>query len=335
MFTPSMRSVRTLGSRVVACSCMLLVASLATSQAAERTIKFAHLFSPEHSINKAALQFAKDVAELTDGRIEVTVHPSETLGTERQLAEGLSFGTIDLSPITANVIQGFEPSAGLTALPYVIRDFEHAFRVEDGPVGDEIERRILATLGARTIGHNTTGFRNVVTRDKPIRSLADFKGVKIRVPESPIMVSTFKALDANPTPIPWGELYTSLQTKVVDAAESAPSMLDSIKIFEVGKLLTRTNHMYTGQFLLINEKLWQSLSSADQEALSQAGKAYTDWQRQFVVQSADAVLEGLKKRGVQVFDIDTKPLQERVTPLYEEYGKTIGGMSLVDQALKS
>ena len=93
--------------------------------------------------------------------------------------------------------------------------------------------------------------------------------------------------------------------------------------------------MYTGQFLLINEKLWQSLSDDDRNALSEAGNAYTDWQRKFVVDSADAVLKGLKKRGVQVFEIDTGPLQERVAPLYEEYAKTIGGMSLVDQALKS
>ncbi len=335
MFTPSIRSVGRFGSWLVAGSCLVVVAGIATAQAAERTIRFAHLYSPEHSINKASLRFAKDVAKLTNGRIEVTVHPSETLGTERQMTEGLSFGTIDLSPITANVLQAFEPSAGLTALPYMIRDFDHAFRVEDGPVGKEIERRVLAKVKARTIGHNTTGFRNVVTRDIPIRSLADFKGLKIRVPESPIMVSTFKALNANPTPIPWGELYTSLQTKVVDAAESAPAILDSIKIFEVGKLLTRTNHMYTGQLLLINEKLWQSLSGADQKAVSQAGKAYTDWQRQFVVQSADSVLEGLKKKGVKVFQIDTRPLQEKVTPLYEEFGKTIGGMSLVNQALKS
>ena len=321
-------------------SCLLLGLALAvsgviaTSEAAERTIKYAHLFSPEHSINKAALRFAADVAKLTKGRIKVTVHPSETLGTERQLAEGLSLGTIDLSPITANVLQAFEPSAGITALPYLIRDFDHAFKVEDGPVGKEIERRVLAKIGARTIGYYSTGFRNLVTVKSPVRSLADFKGLKVRVPESPIMVATFKALGANPTPIPWGELYTSLQTNVVDAAEAPPAALDSIKVFEVVKFLTRTNHMYTGQFLLINEKLWQKLSADDQKAISQAAKASTDWQRQVAEKNQVKIVNDVEKRGIKVFPIDTKPLQKMVTPLYKDFGKSIGGMELIEQVLK-
>lgn len=330
----SSRHLHRAGSWLAAGVAAILIGGVASGEAAERTIKFASLYSPEHSIHKAATRFAADVAKLTNGRIEVTIHPSETLGTERQMTEGLSFGTIDISPITSNVLQAFEPSAGLSALPYLIRDFDHAFRVEDGPVGKEIERRILAKIGARTIGRNVTGFRYLVTRDRPVESLADFKGLRVRVPESPIMVATFKALGANPTPIPWGELYTSLQTKVVDAAESPPAMLDSIKIFEVGKLLTATNHMYTGQHLLINEKLWQSLSAADRTAISQAAKSYTDWQRQAAVRDQTETVEKLKARGVKVFQIDTKPLQEKVRPLYEEFGKTIGGMDLIEQTLK-
>jgi len=281
------------------------------------------------------LLLAKIVDEKTGGRIEIRVFPSEQLGTERQYMEGIKFGSIEMGSVTGNILEAFDPIAALLLLPYIVRDFEHGFRVEDGPVGTEMKTRILKNTGLRTLGFNTTGIRSVLARDKQIRSIEDFKGLKIRVPESPIMVSTFKHIGANPTPIPWGEVYTAVQTKVVDACESPPPILYDVRLFEVAKFLTLTNHIYTNQFILINEKVWQSLSKQDRDAITAGMKANQELQRKLSVAAHTEILERVKREGVSVFPIDTKPLQEAVRPIYKERAKKIGGMALIDKVVET
>ncbi len=306
-----------------------------TAQAAEKTLRFAHIFSTDHSMHKAAEMVAEGIKKRTGGQVEIRVLPSAQLGNERQTMEGLMLGTIDMGNVTGNVLQGFEASAGLTALPYLIRDFDHAFKVEDGPIGKEVEKRILTKTGVRAIGYTTTGIRVIATPGKPIVSLADFKGLKIRVPESPVMVATFKALGANPTPIPWGELYTSLQTRVVDAGEAPPGALNDAKIFEIAKTMSLTNHVYTGQYMLISEKAFQRLNEKERAALLEAGRDATVWQRSVTVKEQTELTERLQKTaGVKVHPVDTAPMQKAVVPVYQDYAKTIGGMQLIDAVLK-
>lgn len=313
----------------------VLLATAASGHAADKTLRFAHIYSPEHSSHKAAVQLSDVVKQQTGGGVDVRVLPSGQLGQERQIMEGLMVGSIDIANVAGNVVQGFEAAAGLTSLPYLVRDFNHAFRIEDGEVGKEIEKRILAKTGVRVIGYNTTGFREVVSPGKPIVSLADFKGLKIRVPESPLMVATFKALGANPTPIPWGELYTALQTKVVDACESPPGALNDIKIFEIAKSMSLTNHVYTGTLVLMSEKAFQRLTEKERQAILDAGRQMTKSQREQAVKDQNATIESLQKNaGVKVHPVDTAPLQKAVTPVYQDYGKTIGGMTLIDSILK-
>jgi tripartite ATP-independent transporter DctP family solute receptor len=250
--------------------------------------------------------------------------------------EGLKFGSIEMGLVAGNIVEGFESIASLPSLPYLMRDFDHAFHVEDGPVGAEMKSRILKKTGVRLLGFNVSGFRSVLTRDKPIRTFQDFKGLRIRVPESPIVVSTFKHLGANPTPIPWGELYTSLQTKVVDACESPPQFLNDAKLFEVGKFLTLTNHIYTNMFILISERVWQSLSEQERIAITAGAKEEQNMQRKFSVDFQTTILERIKReQGVTVIPIDTKPMQKAVRPMYQEFAKKIGGMSLIEQVINT
>jgi tripartite ATP-independent transporter DctP family solute receptor len=305
------------------------------SHAADKNLRFAHIYSNEFSVHKAAEMIGEGVKKRTGGTVEIRVLSNAQLGNERQIMEGLMVGSVDMGNVTGNVLQGFEASAGLTALPYVIRDFDHAFSVEDGPTGKEVEKRILAKTGVRVIGYSTTGIRVIATQSKPIVTLADFKGLKIRVPESPVMVATFKALGANPTPMPWGELYMGLQTRVVDAGEAPPGALNDIKVFEVAKIMSLTNHIYTGQYMLMSEKAFQRLSEKERAAVLEAGREATTWQRVVAVKAQTEVTEMLQKTaGVKVYPVDTAPLQKAVAPVYQEYAKTIGGMALVDAVIK-
>jgi tripartite ATP-independent transporter DctP family solute receptor len=311
--------------------CCILPAPI---QAAEKTLRFGHILSATDPMQKAAERLGEVVAKETGGALEIRVYPNSQLGGERQIMEGLMLGTIDMGNVSVNVMQSFEPVSGITALPYLIRDFDHVFKVEDSTIGKDIDSRILAKTGVRVIGHTSTGFRVIATPVKPIQSLADFKGLKIRVPESPIMISTFKALGANPTPIPWGELYTSLQTKVVDAVESPPATLGDANIYEIAKAVSLTNHVYSGQFVLISEKVFQHLSEKQRQAILDGGRESTVWQRQEAVKQQAATLEQIQQRwNAKVYPVDTRPLQEAVKPVYQEFSKTIGNTTLIDQIL--
>lgn len=319
---------------LIGLAAILLVSSL-SNQAAARTLRLAHTFTQDNSVHIAAERLGEFVKKQTGGSLEIQVLGNSQLGNDRQIMEGLMLGTIDMANITNNIVQGFEPSAGLTALPYLIRDFDEAFKIEDGAIGKEVEKRILAKTGLRVVGYTATGFRVLVTRSKPVQSLADFKGLKIRVPESPIMVQTFKALGANPTPIPWGEVYTALQTKVVDACEAPPKPLSDSKIFEIGKAVSLTNHIYTGQFVLISEKVFQSLSAKEREAILEGGRQSTRWQREEAKKEQSSPIEEAEKNlGVKVYKVDSAPLQKAVAPVYEDYSKTIGGMTLINEIMK-
>jgi tripartite ATP-independent transporter DctP family solute receptor len=311
-----------------------LAAFSPTNQAADKNLRFAHIFSTEHSLHKAAVMIADGVKQRTGGTVEIRVLPNAQLGNERQTMEGLMVGTLEMGNVTGNVLQSWEASAGLTSLPYIVRNFEHAFKIEDSPTGKEVEKRILAKTAVRVIGYTTTGIRVVATQSKPIATLADFKGLKIRVPESPVMVATMRALGANPTPTPWGELYTALQTRVVDAGEAPPAALNDIKLFEIAKVLSLTNHVYTGQYMLISEKAFQRLSENQRAALLEAGREATTWQRNQTVKDQTAMIEQLQKAGVKIVPVDTAPLQKAVAPVYQDYAKTIGGMTLIDAVIK-
>ena len=309
--------------------------SLPGLAAETKVLRFGSIFTPEHSMTKAAQRLADVVKQQTGGSVEIRVLANAQLGTERQIMEGLMVGTVDMGNVTGNVLEGFEVSGGLTALPYLIRDFKHAFKVEDGEVGKDVEKRILAKTGVRVVGYTTTGFRVIATPAKPIQSLADFKGLKIRVPESPGMVATFKALGANPTPIPWGELYTALQTRVVEAGEAPPAALNDAKIFEVAKAMSLTNHVYTGQFVLINEKAFQRLTEKERQAILEGGRQSTQWQREQTIKDQTETIERLQKNaGVKVYPVDVVPLQKAVAPVYQDYAKQIGGMTLIDAIIK-
>jgi tripartite ATP-independent transporter DctP family solute receptor len=326
---PTRRSATVITAAIIA-----LALSLA-NQAAGKTLRLAHTFSEDNSTHVAAERMGEIVKEQTGGSLEIRVLGNSQLGSDRQIMEGLMLGTIDMANITNNIVQGYEPIAGLTALPYLIRNFDEAFRIEDGEIGKEIDQRILSKIGLRVVGYTATGFRVLVTRSKPVQSLADFKGLKIRVPESPIMVQTFKALGANPTPIPWGEVYTALQTNVVDACEAPPKPLSDSKIFEIGKAVSLTNHIYTGQFVLISEKVFQSLSEKERQAILEGGRQSTKWQReQAVKEQSEPIEQAQRNLGVSAYTVDTAPLQKGVAPVYQDYSKTIGGMTLIDAILK-
>jgi tripartite ATP-independent transporter DctP family solute receptor len=224
------------------------------------------------------------------------------------------------------------PTVGVVALPYILRDIEQIHKVWDAPVGKEVKENLLKK-GLRSLGTYDYSFRNTITRTKPIKVLADFKGVKIRVMENPTVIKTWTLLGSNPVPMPWNEVYSAMQTKVIDAMEAPPESMVSIKINEVGKYLTMTQHQYTGSHIIMGEKSWQKLTAEQQKVLQQAGIENEKFQREVALNQNKEFLEKLKGGGIEIFEIDKTALQKVVRPVYDDFTKSIGGGNLIDQIL--
>lgn len=302
---------------------------------AQRILKMGGIMNPSHHINLSGMKFAEIVKEKTKGQIDIRVFPSGQLGNEREQIESMQMGSLELGNFGSNVAQSFVPLAGLTSVPYIIRDIDHGDKVHDGPIGQKIREAVLQKIGLRILYFVTYGVRNVLTANKPILKLEDFKGLKIRVPTSPAFVESFKLLGANPTPIPAAEYYTAFQTGIVDAVEGTPDVLQDFRLFEIGKHYTLTRHIYTDGFVLIRNKIWQELSGDNRKALEEASREADLYQRKLVRNAEQEAFELIKKQGVKIYKIDTAPLVEAVKPYYNKTADAVGGMSLIQAVLNT
>ena len=224
-------------------------------------LKLAHADSTDISVSRKhaqAVAFADLVNTRSGGRIAVKVYGGGALGGEREYVEAIKAGTVEAG-IASGVIANFFPSAMVTDIPFLFPSGEVAWKVMDGPFGDRLRAAFLKETGMRCLTFSEVGFRNFTNNVRPIRTPADMKGLKIRVQETPLYITLIKALGASPTPIAFTELYTSLQTKVVDGEENPiPTILMS-KFAEVQKYLTLDGHNYGVDWFVINEKFFRSL----------------------------------------------------------------------------
>ena len=238
----------------------LMAAPLAMAQKVFE-LKLAHADSTDISVSRKhaqAVAFADLVNTRSGGRIAVKVFGGGALGAEREYVEAIKVGTVEAG-IASGVIANFFPSAMVTDIPFLFPSGEIAWKVLDGPFGDRLRAAFLKETGMRCLTFAEVGFRNFTNNTRPIRTPADMKGLKIRVQETPLYITLIKALGASPTPIAFTELYTSLQTKVVDGEENPiPTILMS-KFAEVQKYLTLDGHNYGVDYFVINEKFYQGL----------------------------------------------------------------------------
>ena len=248
----------------------LMSVTPATVQAGPTVIKLAHVDPEDVFISKkgAAARAFKDIVEAeTSGSIKVQLFAAGQLGGERELIESTKLGTIQMSMVSGAIAGYFKPAMVLD-IPYLFSSAPVAWKVLDGPFGQELGDAILKKTGMRVLAYGETGFRNFTNSKRPIKSPADLKGLKIRVMETPLYVTMVKSLGAAPTPISWPEVYTSLQQGVVDGQENPVSVILQAKFSEVQKYLTLDGHTYGADFILINDRFYQKLS-ADQRGIIQ------------------------------------------------------------------
>ncbi|MCM3571011.1 TRAP transporter substrate-binding protein [Neobacillus mesonae] len=295
-------------------------------------IKFAHSAVEANSRHKAALMFKKLVEEKSKGEMTVEVFPNEVLGSEPQMVEAVSFN--DIQMVAASTFAQYEPKVDAFGLPFLFETNEQAWKAIDGPIGQKVFEPLLDD-NLRVLGHLENGFRNVTNNEKPINSAKDLKGMKIRTPEQPVLVSIFKALGANPTPMAFGELYMALQQGTVDGQENPVANIYASKFNEVQKYLSLTKHSYSPVTVAISDKFWQTLTKEQQDIIASSVKEVSKWHRETVVKEEAGQIKELESKGMKVnTPTDMESFREAVKPVYKEYEKTYG-KDLIDSLLNS
>ena len=230
-----------------------------------------HHLPTSHLVHITTENFARYVAEGTKGQVTVDIKPSSQMFNLRTSAEALQLGTLDMCWSDLGTLGNWQPQFGFVSLPFLFNDYDHVKRVMYGKVGEQVSADVKAGLGIEVLCLGASGFRVFLGR-KEIKSAADCRGIKLRVPEIPTWVEMARALGANPTPIPAGEIYTALQTGVVDAMEAPADFIVSSKLFEVGPMSTRTHHIFTEASMFASAKRMAALGAEQQAVIRDSAR---------------------------------------------------------------
>jgi tripartite ATP-independent transporter DctP family solute receptor len=240
-------------------------------RAQQINLVLSHHLPSSHLVHKTSESFAEKVLSASKGQIKIDIKPSSQLFNLRTAAEALQLGTLDLCWSDLGTLGNWKPELGFISMPFVFNDFNHVKKVIYGKLSQEVEADVRKSLNIDILSLGASGFR-VFLSTKPIKNLDDCKGLKLRVPEVPTWVEMAKAIGANPTPIPAAEMYTALQTGVVDAVENPPDYLFDTKLWEVGKHSTKTHHIFTEVSLMASSAKLNTLSGENRKIIVEAAK---------------------------------------------------------------
>ena len=302
----------------------LALAALALSCTAleARDFRSAEVHPKDYPTVAAVEYMGKLVRERTQGRLGVKVFPSGSLGTEKDNVEQLKIGGLDMMRINAGPLNSVVPETIATTLPFVFRSTEHMRKVLDGPIGDEILAAMEAQ-GLVGLAFYDSGSRSFYTAKKPIRTLTDMKGLKIRVQQSDIWVSMIEALGANPTPMPYGEVYTALKTGIVDAAENNWPSYESSRHFEAAKFYNLSEHSLSPEVLVFSKKIWDTLAREDQAIIRKAAKESVPYMRKLWDEREIKSRKIVEAAGIQTIAIANKQeFVDAMKPVYAKFAST-------------
>ena len=304
---------------------LILILTLIGCQSESRIkiIKLAHVLDPSHPVHKGMVYMAEKVAEKSDGKMRVDIYPSGQLGQERDLIELLQIGSLAMTKVSTAPLEAFVPEMKIFGIPYVFRDDDHRWKILNSDIG----KRLLLSgekFFLRGMCYYDAGSRSFYTKELPINSPANLKGLKIRVMKSLTSFAMVQSLGGSPTPIPWGELYTALQQGVVDGAENNPPSFYLSRHYEVCKYYSLDEHTAVPDILLMSTVVWQSLSSQEQKWLQEAVDESVEQQKILWKESSDEALREVQKAGVKVLYPDKTPFQQAVQQMHASYkGTTI------------
>jgi tripartite ATP-independent transporter DctP family solute receptor len=307
----------------------------AAASAEKRVLKIGHPVTEISHWHLGLQRFAELVKNKTEGRVEIEIYPNLTLGSERELIEGMGLGSVDMGLVSTSITGGFTDSMLILDLPYLFESSSHAHKVLDSQTGEDILKS-LDKIGIVGLAFFENGFRNI-TSTKPVRRLADIKGLKIRTVESALYLDTFEAFGANPVPMTWGDVYTALQQKTIDGQEGCNDNTYKAKMHEVTPYIMITNQIYSGIYVAISKQVWNEIPAPDQQALSAAAREASAYQRDLAGKYEMEARDAMAKAGATVIDnLDLTEWRAAVQKVYSKYADKAGGLDRIKtiQAMK-
>ncbi|WP_083660561.1 DctP family TRAP transporter solute-binding subunit [Acuticoccus yangtzensis] len=273
-------------------------------------------------------QFAEEVAEKTGGRIAVRLSGGGALGGDREVIEGLQLGTVDMTVSSTSIVANFVPELRVFDIPFLFRDFDHAEAVLNGDMGEEILES-MPSKGLVGLAFGGMGFRELTNSVKPVETVADVDGLKIRTQQNEMHIKVWDALGVLPTPMAIPEVYTALQQGVVDGQENPIGAIVNNRFGEVQKYVSLTDHAFTPLVVLISPMAWGSLSDEDQAIISEAAHNAMTRNREEVEKAIATGLDTLRGQGMTVIEtVDKQSFQDALGPVFEDFAAEFGAETL-------
>jgi tripartite ATP-independent transporter DctP family solute receptor len=308
---------------------LLVIAALVAAGAAhaqERALKFATQNPKGHPIVAGMEKFAEIAAAKSGGKIKVQLFPGGTLGSDQHNVSAVQGGTLEIVSLNSGILASQVKEFEIYDFPFMFANPKEADAVVDGPFGRKMHEKLEAK-GIVGLAYWELGFRNITNSRRPITRVDDIAGLKLRVIPNAINVDWVKALGANPTPMPFPEVYAALDQKAIDGQENPLTVINANKFYEVQKHVALTNHQYNPQSVIFSKKVWDALSAGEKKILADAAQESAQYQRQVSRDAAGSALESLKKNGMQVTELsaaEQAKLREKLKPVVDKHGAALG-----------
>jgi TRAP-type transport system periplasmic protein len=323
-------ALRHFGYAAVAVAAAALVASAPAR--AETELKLGHVGEPGSIFQKSADEFARRVNEKLAGKVKVVVYGSSQLGGDKELIQKLKLGTVDIA-VPSTVMSSEVDLIGLFDLPYIVKDRAHMAKIEKEIFWPSIEPAV-EKKGLKVLALWENGYRQITNNKHPIRVPADLKGIKLRVPEGKWRVKMFQTYGANPSPMKFSELFTALQTGVMDGQENPFTQIYSAKLQEVQKYLSLSGHVYTPAYVVVGSRKFATLPPDVRKVLEDTARETQAFVYATATKDESDLLAKLKQAGMQVNEVDKDAFIAASRPVYDEFGKEVpGAKALIDKAV--
>jgi tripartite ATP-independent transporter DctP family solute receptor len=318
----------------VLASAVVLLAHLPRAEAQHTTLRIAGNFATEHSSSKTMETFKSELGRLSKGTLAAELFPGMQLGGAQENVQAVRAGTIFATWIGVAFVSRLVPEVEAVSLPFVFKGREEAMRVIDGPAGDLIQEK-LAAKGFLALGWMELGSRHVTNSKRPLKSLDDFKGLKVRMQPNETHLATFRALGANPVALDIKELYSALQQGVVDGQENPYPVIHANRYFEVQKYLSDTGHFFDFIILIANKRAFDAMSAEQKGAVREAAKAAVVQQRKMAADAEAATFAELKAKGMQFDSLsdETRAALRKASAGVIDAVKTRVGADLVEKVM--
>jgi TRAP-type transport system periplasmic protein len=296
------------------------------ANAQTRTIKFANQNAKGHPIVLGMERFGELVEKKSGGKMKVQVFPGGALGSDQANVSALQGGTLEMAAMNSGIFASLVKDFAIYDFPFLFGNPKEADAVVDGPFGQGLHKK-LEEKGLVGLAYYELGFRELTNSKRPITKVEDIAGLKLRVIPNPINVDWVKALGANPTPLPFPELYAALEQGAVDGQENPVATIKGAKLYEVQKYMTLTNHQYNPQSVIVSKKFWDTLAPADRKILQEAAIESAGYQRTQSRAMLQSGLEDLRKGGMQVNELpaaEVTKLREKMRPVIDKHSATVG-----------